>query len=105
MRFTLTLTASMATIALAQEGGFAQYKAQFQNLLGKFGAYVPNNIPSNPVAAVEQKVGSLTVSTLTLENWKDTLFKPVKPAATTPEEWYLFISGRNKTCFGKLYSL
>lgn len=102
MRFTLALTAAVATVAAAEEGGFAQYKAQFQNFLGKFGAIVPTSVvPKEPIVSVAAaKIGALKVNTLTLDSWKDTLYEPVKAAATIPEEWYVFISGRNKTCFG-----
>jgi hypothetical protein len=42
----------------------------------------------------------MRLNVLTLENWKQTLYEPVSAGATTPEEWWLLISGGNKTCYG-----
>jgi hypothetical protein len=88
-------------LLVAGEGPFEQYKAQFQNFLGQFRSSLPNPNKHDPVAAAEAKVGSMKIDTLTLDAWKDTLYQPVKPGSTKPEEWWVLITGRNKTCFGK----
>jgi hypothetical protein len=100
MRFSISL-AALAAVASAQEGMFEQYKAQFQNFLGNLGASVPNPVAHDPVAAFEAKTGEMKLSTLTLENWKDTLYEPVSPGTVEPVEWWMFITGRNKTCYGR----
>lgn len=104
MRFTFAVTAALASVAAAEEGVFAQYKAQFQNFIGKFGSMVEENVPKDPVASVAAKIGSVKVTSLTLDTWKDTLYEPVKAAATSPEEWYVMITGGNKTCYGMCYT-
>jgi hypothetical protein len=101
MRFSISAAiVALPALAAAQEG-FEQYKAQFQNIIGNFASYIPNPGVHNPVAAAEAKLGSLKLHTLTLENWKDTLYEPVTEGATEPVEWWVLTSGRNSTCRGK----
>ncbi|XWX01836.1 hypothetical protein V2A60_009865 [Cordyceps javanica] len=108
MRFSLATAALVAAVPAlaadaAADGPLGQYKAQFQNFLGKFTGYVADSavVQDGPVAAVEAKVGEIKMSHLTLENWKETLYAPVKDGSEIPEEWWVFITGRNKTCFGQ----
>jgi hypothetical protein len=99
MRFFATLVAALPALAAAQD--FQQYKAQFQDILGNLGSYVPNPAKHDPIAALEAKTGSLRLHTLTLDNWRETIYEPVlAPKAKIPQEWWVLISGRNKTCFG-----
>ncbi|KAG8164413.1 hypothetical protein KVR01_006331 [Diaporthe batatas] len=101
MRFsTSSALLALPLLASAQGEQFEQYKAQFQNFLGQFGSYVPNPSKHDPVGAAEAKLGEMKLNVLTLDNWKDTLYEPVKPESTKPEEWWVLISGGNKTCFG-----
>ncbi|KAI9158590.1 peptidyl-tRNA hydrolase [Paramyrothecium foliicola] len=102
MRFsTSAFIAALPALAAAQEDPFQQYKAQFQNVLDKFGSYIPKPSVHDPVAAAEAKIGEKKLSILTIDNWKDTLYEPVSADATTPVEWWVLISGRNKTCYGR----
>lgn len=113
MRFAATTLLALPLLAAAAESPFEQYKAKFQNFISSFGAItggagsgsgadnaqVPIPAASSgkkPKKVVEPK----KIDTLTLDNWKDTLYGSVKPEATTPEEWLVLISGGNKTCFG-----
>ncbi|GAB0135128.1 Sulfate adenylyltransferase [Epichloe bromicola] len=101
MRFsTSAIVAALPLLASAQQDPLGQYKAQFQTFVDKMGAYIPNPGTYDPVAALEAKLGSMKLSTLTLENWKETLYEPVAAGSTVPTEWWVLISGRNKTCFG-----
>lgn len=104
MRFsTSAIVVALPLLASAQQDPLGQYRAQFQTFVDKMGAYIPNPGTYDPVAALEAKLGSMKLSTLTLENWKETLYEPVAPGSTVPTEWWVLISGRNKTCFGKFY--
>lgn len=101
MRFSSsTVLAALPALAVAQDSPVDQYKAQFQNVIGQFASYIPNPGHHDPVAAAEAKAGSMRLNVLTLENWKETLYEPVAAGATTPEEWWLLVSGGNKTCYG-----
>ena len=100
MRFSVSaVVAALPAFAAAQD--FAQYQAQFQNFLGNMGSYIPNPGRHDPIAAAEAKVGAMKMNILTLDNWRDTLYEPVKEGATKPEEFWVLTTGRNKTCFGK----
>ncbi|KAK3304624.1 uncharacterized protein B0T15DRAFT_537093 [Chaetomium strumarium] len=111
MRFSTTAVLALPLLASAAESPFEQYKAKFQNFLSSFGASVPNaekaaDAVSSAASAATDKAKSklvaepMKIETLTLENWKDTLYAPVKAEATQPEEWLVLVTGRNKTCFG-----
>ncbi|KEY64060.1 hypothetical protein S7711_07422 [Stachybotrys chartarum IBT 7711] len=104
MRFSTSVAfAALPAVAVAQD--FEQYAAQFQNFLGRFGSYIPSTGTHDPVAATEAKLGSMKLHTLTLDNWKETLYEPVPEGATTPVEWWVLSSGRNKTCNGRCESV
>ncbi|KAF6844108.1 hypothetical protein CMUS01_01424 [Colletotrichum musicola] len=100
MRVSATTLLALPLLATAAESPFEQYKAQFQNFLSSFGASAPSASKQDaPEAATTQTVEK-KLSVLTVDNWKETLYEPVKSEATTPEEWWVLITGRNKTCFG-----
>lgn len=107
MRFsTSSALLALPVLAAAQGEQFEQYKAQFQNYVSQFGSqfgsYIPSPNKHDPVQAAEAKAGEMRLNVLTLDNWKDTLYAPVNAEQTTPEEWWVLVTGGNKTCFGKL---
>ncbi|KAK4152769.1 hypothetical protein C8A00DRAFT_34552 [Chaetomidium leptoderma] len=110
MRFSTTAVLALPLLASAAESPFEQYKAKFQNFLGSFGATAPKadapaavtpGASTGKAAKSKNVVEPKPIATLTLENWKDTLYGPVQVAATQPEEWLVLLTGRNKTCFGR----
>ncbi|KAK3955522.1 hypothetical protein QBC32DRAFT_333364 [Pseudoneurospora amorphoporcata] len=114
MRFSTSAAVLALPLLAAAESPLDQYKAKFQNFLGSFagtagGAAVPQAaevpqqkpIVSNAESATSTSVQAKKVERLTLSNWKDTLYAPVQPAATSPEEWWVLVTGGNKTCFGR----
>ncbi|KAK7425272.1 hypothetical protein QQZ08_008293 [Neonectria magnoliae] len=102
MRFSSSaLIAALPALAAAQDSPADQYKAQFQSFLGKVNSYIPNPGAYDPVAALEAKTGAMKLSTLTLDNWLETLYEPTTEETTTPEEWWVLVTGRNKTCYGR----
>jgi hypothetical protein len=107
MRFSSFLLA-VSAIAAA-EAQFEQYKAQFQNFLSSFGVKAPAT--GNDAGAPGAGAGTRTpggdagaakadIAVLTLSNWKDVLYSPVTPSTSTPEEWWVLVTGGNKTCGG-----
>jgi hypothetical protein len=103
MRLSLaTVAAVLPAIAVAQ-GPLEPYIAKFQDFFGDVGQMIPYGGIHNPVAALEAKLGSLKLHVLTLQNWKQTLFEPVPAGATKPTEWWVLVSGRNKTCSGMVH--
>ncbi|KAI5925497.1 hypothetical protein F4810DRAFT_54017 [Camillea tinctor] len=105
MRFSQAST--LLALPLLAVADVPDYQAQFQEYLGQAQGYVdkvtskillPNR--HDPVAAAEAKAGPMKMDILSLNNWKDTLYAPVEAGSTTPEEWWVLITGGNKTCFG-----
>ena len=106
MRFSKAST--FLTLPLLAAADVPDYQAQFQQYLGQAQGYVDKVtskilLPNlhDPVAAAEAKAGSMKMDILSLNNWKETLYGPVEAGSTTPEEWWVLITGGNKTCFGK----
>ncbi|KAI1780862.1 hypothetical protein F4818DRAFT_19251 [Hypoxylon cercidicola] len=105
MRFSTTSAIlSLPLLAVADvpeyQAQFENYLGQAQSFLGKYASKIPHPNRYDPVAAAEAKAGSLNLDILGLNTWKDTLYGPVKPESTTPVEWWVLITGGNKTCFG-----
>jgi len=105
MRFSTAAVLALPLLAAAAESPFEQYKAKFQNFLSSFGASAPATAEkAEPAAAAvpktKAKISPKKIESLTLQGWKDTLYAPVKPDATVPEEWLVLVTGGNKTCFG-----
>ncbi len=55
----------------------------------------------NPVAAGAAKIAAARVQRLTVENYNDILKPGAATASPGIEEWMIFVTGGNKTCFGK----
>ncbi|KAI1635497.1 hypothetical protein F4809DRAFT_452811 [Biscogniauxia mediterranea] len=105
MRFSKAST--LLSLPLLAAADVPDYQAQFQQYLGQAQGYVDKvaskiQLPNrhDPVAAAEAKAGSMKMDILSLNNWNETLYGPVEAGSTTPEEWWVLITGGNKTCFG-----
>ena len=104
MRLASSLLLALPLLGEAAEGPFEQYRAQFQNFLGSFGSYLPKSPEEREQAKAEAKATREreSVAVLTLSDWKETLYRPVKAEEISkPEEWWVLVTGGNKTCFGK----
>ncbi|KAI2467273.1 hypothetical protein F4781DRAFT_315621 [Annulohypoxylon bovei var. microspora] len=105
MRFSKA--SAIVSLPLLAVADVPEYQAQFENYLDQAQSFIgnvaskfPHPNKHDPVAAAEAKAGALNLDILTLNNWKQTLYGSVKPESTTPEEWWVLITGGNKTCFG-----
>lgn len=112
MRFQLALLA-LPSIAVAVDqqplGGLAdQVKGWFKQAQSFIDKNVPNVVPSpsaqkaaqNPVKTATDKAKDALVTHLTLDNWKDVLRAGAHSKAGQPEEWLVYLTGANKTCYG-----
>jgi hypothetical protein len=100
MRVSSALLLGLPVLTAAQSP-LDEYKAKFQNFLSSFG--VAQAVPEAAPDAAEVKAtstGKTAMHVLDLHTWNQTLFAPVKQGATKPEEWWVLITGGNKTCFG-----
>lgn len=105
MRFSSAaiLTLPLLAAAAQQDSPLDQVKAQAQYWLDKVSSYLPN--PSKPHtvetdAAVAQ-AGGKALNVLTLHDWESTIRSSIKPVSSAPEEWWVLVTGGNKTCFGR----
>ena len=103
MRLSAISALALPLLAASQENPLDQIKAQAQHYFDLVSSYIPNpNKAHTDVAAhaAAAKVGGKALHILTLNDWKDTILSSVKPASPTPEEWWVLVTGGNKTCFG-----
>lgn len=93
MRFT-SLVALLPAVALAQEQ--VPLADRVQGWFNKAKAYVPTAVPAAPIEKLAETVSEKSVTPVTLQNWESIL-----TPGTQEEDWFIFITGGNKTCFGR----
>jgi hypothetical protein len=94
------LALPLLAAATQQESPLEQAKAQAQYWFNKVSSYIPRpEVPHSPQAAAA-KAGGKTLNVLTLNNWEQTIRSSVKPGSAKQEEWWVLVTGGNKTCFG-----
>lgn len=100
MRITTLALAALPALTLAEQAPnpLDQFKQQAEHYYTKFQSFLPNPSVHDAVAAAAAKAGGSIVDVLTIENWESTLRAPV---TTGKEEWWVLLSGGNKTCFGQ----
>jgi hypothetical protein len=101
-------TSALLALPLLVAADVPEYQAQFQQYLGQAQDYFQNFASKIPLpnkydaaAAAAAKASAHKIDVLGLHNWKDTLYGPVAPGSIIPEEWWVLITGGNKTCFGE----
>lgn len=102
MHFSAVTMLALPLLAAAtqEQSPLDQAKIQAQYYLDKVLSYIPNPNKAHTPPAVAAKVGGKTLKVLTLNDWEQTIRSSVKPASTAPEEWWVLVTGGNKTCFG-----
>lgn len=105
MRFSTAslLVLPLLAAATQQETPLEQAKAQAQYWFDKISSWVPNPSKSHTVDvhAAAAKVGGNALNIMTLNGWEHTIRSSVKPTSSKPEEWWVLVTGGNKTCFGR----
>lgn len=112
MRISPILIA-LPSLALAADqqplGGLAdQLKGWLKQAQSFIDKNVPNVVPApstqealkNPIRTATDKVTDAAVTHLTLDNWKSVLRAGAHSKPGQPEEWLIYITGANKTCYG-----
>lgn len=107
MRLSTPLLLALPVLGVSAEGVYEQYYAKFQSFIGQFGETAPSAAPQadkaaspDAKAASSGKMQAKPIEIFNLGNWKEILYRPVKPTATEPEEWWVMVTGGNKTCWG-----
>ncbi|KIW06237.1 uncharacterized protein PV09_02711 [Verruconis gallopava] len=100
---TSSILLALPALALAETqarlGFLDKIKAAFETA----SSYIPSAIPSvipDPVDAGAAKVAARAVHQLTLDNWESTLSSERSEKSTGPEQWMVYLTGGNKTCYG-----
>ncbi|KAI9665698.1 MAG: hypothetical protein M1821_003632 [Bathelium mastoideum] len=76
---------------------------QVKGWFGKAQSYVQSAVPpavTNPIDTAASKVAATSVSPVTLDNWRDVLKPSTSAKGTEPQEWMVYVTGANKTCYG-----
>src|SRR5277367_2580124 len=103
MRFASATLLALPLLAAAaqQQSPFDQVKEQAQYYFDKLSSFLPTPNPQHPVDAVAAKLEGKNVNALTIDNWKSTLQSSSRSYSGSPEEWWVLITGGNKTCYGQ----
>jgi hypothetical protein len=103
MRFSTTTLLALPLLAAAaqSENPLEQLQAQAQYYFDKISSYIPSPNKAYTPTAAAAKAGGKTLNILDLNDWETTLRSSVKPSSTKPEEWWVLVTGGNKTCFGQ----
>jgi hypothetical protein len=100
MRFSSTLVVVLPALALAQEQ--VPLADKIKGWINRAQSYVSSAVPSvpSPMDAGAAKVAEHVEHVLTLDNWKSVLVANPSTTAAGPEDWMIYITGGNKTCYG-----
>ena len=96
-----TLFLLLPALAAAQEQ--VPLLDQVKGWFGKAQSYVQSAVPpaiTNPVDSAASKVAETSVLPVTLDNWRDVLRPSTNAKGNEPEEWVIYVTGANKTCYG-----
>ncbi|KAJ5772972.1 hypothetical protein N7457_007868 [Penicillium paradoxum] len=93
MRFT-SLVTLLPALAMAQEQ--APLADRVQGWFNQVKSFVPTAVPVAPVEKLAEKVTEKNVTPVTMENWQSIL-----SPGPEPENWFIYTTGGNKTCFGR----
>ncbi|OCL12518.1 hypothetical protein AOQ84DRAFT_285019 [Glonium stellatum] len=100
MRFSSTILLALPALVLAQEQ--IPLGEKVKGWINKAQSYVSSAVPAvpSPMDAGAAKVAKRVEHILTLDNWKSVLIANPSTTAAGPEDWMVYITGGNKTCYG-----
>lgn len=106
MRFSATTLLALPLLAGAtqQESPLDQAKAKFDYYLKKAQSFIPNPSKDTPIDtsySASSSTSGKAPEVLTLGDWESTIRGSVAADSTTPQEWWVLVTGGNKTCFGQ----
>ncbi|KAI9717073.1 MAG: hypothetical protein M1812_005008 [Candelaria pacifica] len=98
MLISSTIAFTLPALAVAQQQ--KPLGATVQDWYSKAKSYVPS-AASAPWSAGAAKAAEHNVVPITLQNWRETLTPNPMASTEAPEEWMMFVTGGNKTCYGQ----
>ena len=102
MRFSSALVFALPALSLAEQQ--VPLFDKLKGYLNKATAAVSSAVPSAPFNAAAQKAASKAAEAiqypLTMQNWKEVLTVDPTVSVPTTQDWLVFVTGGNDTCFG-----
>jgi len=103
MRFTSAFLLALPAIVAAQQQKPLQDTVQ--EWFNKAKSFMPGAVTS-PIDTAAARVAAEKVTLLTKDNWASTLTPSASSSFSDgPDEWMVFFSGGNKTCYGQCEGL
>ncbi|KAF2839556.1 hypothetical protein M501DRAFT_1015652 [Patellaria atrata CBS 101060] len=108
MRLQNTLLLALPAVAIAQgqvplgdrvKGLVDQVQGWVKQAAGIASSAAPS-IPKSTDAAAAKVADAIDVPHLTLQNWKSILTPSASGTSSGPEEWMVYVTGGNTTCYG-----
>ena len=104
MRFSTTAVLALPALAVAEQQIplLDRVKGFFNQATASVASVIPSapSVPSAPVEAAAAKAAEAVQYPLTLENWKEVLTVDPTVSAPATQEWLIFVTGGNSTCYG-----
>ena len=85
-----------ATIAAAADDQQVPLKDKAAGWFDKAKSFIPSGIP-NPIDAGASAVAARKVERINIRNWQ----RKLSPKLEGEEEWMVYLTGGNKSCFGR----
>jgi hypothetical protein len=103
MRFSDAAILALPLLAAAaqQRSPLDHVKERAEYWFNMVSSFMPRPSTQHPIETTASKVASSSIDILSLNNWKSVLRSAVEPSSETPEEWFILITGGNKTCYGQ----
>lgn len=89
---SLLLLPALTSLVAAQDQVPFQDKAT--EWINKAKSFIPG---SNPVEAASAYIADKNVERINIRNWE----RKLSPKLNTEEEWLVYVTGGNKSCFGR----
>lgn len=101
MRFSATALLALPLLAVAEtQSPLAQAQDTAQYYFDLIYSYIPHTNTFSATEAAAAKAEGKNIDILSINNWRSTLRSSVTPASKGPEEWWVLLTGGDKTCWG-----
>lgn len=104
MRFSTAAVLALPALTVAEQQIplLEKVKGFFNQATASVASVIPSapSVPSAPVQAAAAKAAAAVQYNITLENWKETLTVDPTVSAPATQDWLIFITGGNATCYG-----
>lgn len=104
MRFSSSVVLALPALAVAEQQIplLDKVKGFFNQATASVASVIPSapSMPTAPMEAAAAKAAEAVQYELTLENWKEVLTVDPTVSAPATQEWLVFVTGGNSTCYG-----